>query len=120
MVSSGVFKLSNVIDFNEYKNKRDNQELDELHDYLKNVFKNITGRSIEDLSIDILKIDNLVNKPKAESLLECIQFLEFAQHNLANVDLYEEAESLDNLIETLYEKLDKGFGTDEDKSSTDS
>lgn len=104
--------MSNVIDFHAYKEKKANQEIEELNQlnqHLGNIFREVTGKSLESqgASIEYYSLDNDVLK--SERILEAIKFLEFAQHNLFEAKKFVESESLSSLIDSLYEQLDLGF-----------
>lgn len=101
--------MSNVIDFHAYKEKKANQEIEELNQHLGNIFREVTGKSLESqgASIEHYSLDNDVLK--SERILEAIKFLEFAQHNLFEAKKFVESESLSSLIDSLYIQLDLGF-----------
>ena len=104
--------MSNVIDFHAYKEKKANQEIEELNQlnqHLGNIFREVTGKSLESqgVSIEHYSLDSDILK--SERILEAIKFLEFAQHNLFEAKKFVESESLSSLIDSLYEQLDLGF-----------
>ena len=101
--------MSNVIDFHAYKEKKANQEIEELNQHLGHIFREVTGKSLESqgASIEHYSLDNDV--AKSERILEAIKFLEFAQHNLFESKKFVESESLSSLIDSLYVQLDLGF-----------